>query len=106
MAEFIQVFTTVDSEEQAGEIAQKLLEKRLVACVQVMGPVRSRYWWEGQLEEAQEWLCLIKAKAASYDRIESLIKELHPYEVPEILAVPITAGNPHYLEWLRRESDT
>jgi len=104
MAEFIQVVTSVDSEGKAREIARKLLEERLAACVQVLGPVRSRYRWEGKLEEATEWLCLIKAKAADYERIESTIKEVHPYEVPEILAVPITAGNPDYLAWLRRET--
>ncbi|MFQ6090795.1 MAG: divalent-cation tolerance protein CutA [Candidatus Bipolaricaulia bacterium] len=104
MAEFIQVITTIDLEERAAEIAQRLLEGRLAACVQVLGPVRSRYRWEGKIEEAEEWLCLIKARAADYSKIESLIKELHPYEVPEILAMPITAGNPQYLDWLRRET--
>jgi periplasmic divalent cation tolerance protein len=104
MAEFIQVITAVDSEEKAEEITRKLLEERLASCVQTLGPARSRYWWEGKIEEAEEWLCLIKAKATDYDKIESLIKELHPYEVPEILATPITAGNPDYLDWLRRET--
>jgi len=104
MAEFIQVVTSIDSEGKAGEIARKLLEERLAACVQVLGPVRSRYWWEGKLEEAEEWLCLVKAKAADYERIESAIKAAHPYTVPEILAMPIATGNPDYLDWLRRET--
>jgi len=103
-AEFIQVITSVDSREKAEEIARKLLEGRLAACVQVLGPMRSRYWWEGKLEEAEEWLCLIKAKATDYARIESAIKAAHPYTVPEILAMPIAKGNPDYLEWLRRET--
>ena len=103
-AEFIQVITSVDSREKAEEIARKLLEGRLAACVQVLGPMRSRYWWEGKLEEAEEWLCLIKAKATDYPKIESAIKAAHPYKVPEILAMPIAKGNPDYLEWLRRET--
>jgi len=106
MTEFIQVITSVDSEGKAGEIARRLLEERLAACVQVLGPVRSGYWWKEKIEEAEEWLCLIKAKAADYERIESSIKEVHPYEVPEILALPITAGNPRYLEWLWRETNS
>jgi len=104
MAEFIQVITSVDSKEKAEVIARKLLEGRLAACVQVLGPMQSRYWWQGKLEEAEEWLCLIKAKAADYERIEAAIKEVHPYTVPEILAMPIAKGNPDYLEWLRRET--
>jgi periplasmic divalent cation tolerance protein len=105
MPEFIQVLTAVDSEETARRIAQRLLEEHLAGCVQIWGPVESRYWWEGELEEAREWLCLIKARAADYPKIESAIKALHPYEVPEILAFPIAAGNPAYLDWLRRETD-
>ena len=104
MAEFIQVVTSIDSEGKAEEIARKLLEERLAACVQVLGPVRSRYWWEGKIEEAEEWLCLIKARATGYAAIESLIKKIHPYEVPEILVFPITGGNPQYLDWLRQET--
>ncbi len=104
MAEFIQVITSVDSAEKAVEIAQRLLKQRLAACVQVLGPVRSRYWWQGEFEEAEEWLCLIKARATDYAQIESAIQEVHPYTVPEILALPITAGNPDYLDWLRKET--
>lgn len=104
MAEFIQVLTAVDSREKAGELAQRLLVERLAGCVQVLGPVESRYWWKGKIEEAREWLCLIKAQAADYERIEALIKGLHPYEVPEVLAMPISEGNPDYLAWLRRET--
>lgn len=101
---FIQVVTAVDSQAKAEELAQRLLVERLAGCVQLLGPVASRYWWKGKIEEAREWLCLIKARAADYGRIEALIKELHPYEVPEILAFPIAAGNPAYLDWLGRET--
>lgn len=104
MAESIQVLTAVDTETKAVEIAQRLLEERLAACVQLLGPVSSRYRWEGRIEEAEEWLCLIKAQAACYGEIEALIKELHPYEVPEIVAFSVAAGNPDYVEWLRRET--
>lgn len=98
------MLTTVDAQEKAELIAKTLLKEHLAGCVQVLGPIGSCYWWEGRIEQDQEWLCLIKARAADYERIETLIEEIHPYEVPEILAVPITAGNPGYLEWLRRET--
>ncbi|MCR4404563.1 MAG: divalent-cation tolerance protein CutA [Candidatus Acetothermia bacterium] len=104
MSEFIQVLTAVDSEEKARELAERVLVERLAGCVQLLGPVESHYWWKGRLEEAREWLCLIKARAADYPKIEARIKELHPYEVPEILAMPIAEGNPDYLAWLWRET--
>lgn len=101
---FICVITSVDSREKAEEIAQKLLEERLAGCVQIIGPISSKYWWKGKIEQTLEWLCIIKA--GDYNRVERLIKEIHPYEVPEILAVPIIFGNPDYLRWLGQEIQT
>ncbi len=99
------MFTTVDAEEKAELIAKSLLKEHLAGCVQILGPIGSHYWWEGKVEQDREWLCLIKARRADYESIEVLIKQIHPYEVPEILATSIAAGNPGYLEWLRRETD-
>ncbi|MGQ9573587.1 MAG: divalent-cation tolerance protein CutA [Dehalococcoidia bacterium] len=104
MAEYVQVVTTTDSADLASKIAQTLLESRVAACVQVLGPVRSKYWWKGNIEEATEWICMIKARAADYDRVEALISEAHSYDVPEILAFPVQQGSRPYLEWLDAET--
>ena len=103
MEQAIQVFTTTETKEEAQAIARALVEKRLAACVQVVGPINSTYWWEGEVETAEEYLCLIKASSALYDELEAGVKAIHPYDTPEILAMPVTAGNADYLRWLREE---
>ncbi len=102
--EFIEVFTTLNSEKRAKEIASKLLAMRLTSCVQIVGPVNSIYWWKGKIQRATEWLCLIKARAEDYPLVETNLKKLHSYVTPEILGLPILAGNADYLEWIRRET--
>ena len=97
---FIQVLTTVPSKEEAEKIARKLLEEKLAACVQITGPVSSNYWWKGEIKHAEEWRCVIKSKASLYDRIEEEILKVHPYDVPEIVAVPVVAGLEDYFEWM------
>jgi len=101
MTECVQIVTTAESKEAAEKITKKLLEKRLAACVQIVGPITSTYWWRGKIEEAKEWLCLIKSKANLYEEIEREINELHTYETPEILALPVVTGSRTYLDWLR-----
>ena len=103
MEEAIQVFTTTETKDEAQAIGRALVEQRLAACVQVVGPISSIYWWEGKVEAAEEYLCLIKASNALYDELEAAIKSVHPYDTPEILATPVTAGNADYLRWLREE---
>jgi len=88
MTEFIQVSTTVNSKEGADKIARKLLDERLASCVQVLGPIHSNYWWKGRIDRVREWICLIKSRADDYSRIEASIRGMHPYDVPEILALP------------------
>ena len=100
MAEYLQVATTIDSEEAAERISATLVERRLAACVQVVGPIASRYRWQGEVETAREWLCLAKTEASRYDDLEAEIRELHPYDEPEIVATPIVAGSAGYLKWL------
>jgi periplasmic divalent cation tolerance protein len=100
MAEYIQVITTTNTEEEARKIQRVLVEERTAACVQIIGPISSLYWWEGKIEEAEEWICLAKAKSEDYQRIESLIRENHSYSLPEILAMPVSAGNKDYLAWI------
>ena len=100
MSDYIQVTTTLERQEDAERIARTLVECRLAACVQVLGPIASTYHWQGSLETTREWLCLIKSRAGLYAQIEEAIRKAHPYQVPEIVAVPIVAGSQSYLEWL------
>jgi periplasmic divalent cation tolerance protein len=101
---YIQIITAAERREDAERIAAVLLEKRLAACVQVLGPMTSRYWWKGKIEAAEEWLCQIKSRASLYDDVEREIRAVHPYTVPEILAFPVQRGNPDYLSWLDEET--
>jgi periplasmic divalent cation tolerance protein len=100
MAEYVQVLTTAGSEEEAEKIASLLVERRLAACVQVVGPVVSRYRWQGAVEGAREWQCLMKTTRAAYEAVEAAIREVHSYEEPEIIATPIVAGSAGYLAWI------
>ena len=98
-----QVLTAAGSREEAAAIADGLLRRRLAACVQVLGPVESRYWWKGAIESAEEWLCLAKTTATALDDAMAEVRRLHSYETPEILALPVSAGDPAYLAWLAAE---
>ena len=100
MAEYLQVLTTIDSEEAAAQISAALIERRLAACVQVLGPIASRYRWQGEIETAEEWMCVAKTEASRYPELEAAIRELHSYEEPEILATAIVAGSQGYLDWI------
>jgi periplasmic divalent cation tolerance protein len=100
MSNCVQVLTTAGSAEEAGEIAALLVDRRLAACVQVVGPIVSRYRWQGEIEEAQEWQCLAKTTRAAYGALEAAIREVHSYDEPEIVATAIVAGSPGYLAWI------
>jgi len=100
MKSYIQISTTTETKEQAQTIAQHLVDTKLAACVQITGPITSIYRWKGKVENAQEWLCLIKTQDDLYDKVEAAIKKLHPYETPEIIAVPIVKGSIEYLDWI------
>jgi periplasmic divalent cation tolerance protein len=100
VAEYLQVQTTVGSAEEAERLSATLVERRLAACVQVLGPISSHYRWQGKTEHAQEWLCLAKTEAARYAEVEAAIAELHSYDEPEIIATPIVAGSSGYLAWV------
>lgn len=100
MAEYVQVLTSVGSEEEAAKIGSDLLERRLVACVQTIGPITSRYRWQGKVEEEREWQLLAKTEAGLYEEVEAAIRALHSYEEPEILAIPVLAGSRGYLDWI------
>lgn len=104
MTEFIQVITTTPDRPLALAIAERLVEARLAACVQVGGPVTSTYRWQEKIETAEEWYCVSKCRADQFDEVERAIAAVHPYEVPEIIAVPILAGSAKYLGWLAEET--
>jgi periplasmic divalent cation tolerance protein len=104
MADYIEVHTTIDSKEGAQKIAEALVSKRLAACVQVSGPITSTYWWQGQIEQAEEWICTAKTRRELYSDLEQAIREAHTYDVPEVLAVDVVAGNPDYLTWVSSET--
>ena len=106
MTDFIQVVTTTDSQESAKRIGDAIVKVRLAACAQVVGPILSTYWWEGRVEETQEWLVILKSRRDLYGQIEEAIAAAHPYDVPEVLAVPVEAGGRGYLEWLNQELRT
>ena len=104
MAEFVQITTTADSGPAAERIATELVNRRLAGCVQIVGPIQSVYRWQGAIERAEEWLLLIKTAADQYAAVEAAIRELHSYDVPEIIATPIAAGSDGYLTWLRDQT--
>lgn len=83
---------------------QVLVERRLAACVHVGGPVTSTYWWQGKMEVAQEWTCTAKTQGELYERVEQAIREVHPYDEPEIVALPIVEGSRSYLDWITNET--
>jgi len=99
-SEYLQVLTTAGSEEEAERISEALVDRRLAACVQVLGPIATRYRWQGKVEQAQEWMCLAKTEASRYPDLETAIREIHSYDEPEIVAAPIVAGSEGYLDWI------
>jgi len=103
MDEYVHVLSTTQKKEDAARIAKALVDRRLAGCVQVMGPLESTYRWRGKVERAREWLLLIKSTKKAYPRLEKAIKEMHPYETPEILALPVVKGSKEYLRWLSGE---
>ena len=104
MTDFIQVTTTASTREDDARIASALLERRLAACAQIVGPIESRYWWKGRIEQSTEWLCILKTLRVKFPAVEAAIRASHSYEVPEIVACPIELASEPYLQWLRSET--
>ena len=102
-SDFIVVTTSVDSIEIAKHLQGLLLMQRLAACVQIAGPVESQYWWKTVLETTLEWTLVIKTKAILYEQLEAFLVDHHPYDTPEILAVPVLKGQARYLAWMDSE---
>jgi periplasmic divalent cation tolerance protein len=94
------ILVTTGSEEQAVTIARTLVSERLAACVNIVGPVRSIYRWRDTVEDNREYLLIIKTRATSYMKVETRVRELHAYDVPEVLALSVDRGSPPYIQWL------
>jgi len=95
-----QVTTTLPDRTAADRVAHALVAERLAACAQVSGPIASTYRWKGEVERATECYCHLKTTVERLPALRNRLRELHPYEVPEIIAVPITDGDPSYLRWI------
>lgn len=98
------VFVTVPNEKSAAAIGRALVDERLAACANLIGPIRSIYRWKDNVEDATEHLLIIKTRANLYAALEKRVKELHSYEVPEIIAVKIESGSPQYLAWIHEST--
>lgn len=98
-----QVLTTLETKDEAAALAGIILEGRAAACVQIVGPIESHYWWQGEIQVEQEWLCQIKTTAEALERLMALITDHHPYDIPEITATPIVRGSSDYLAWIAAE---
>ena len=100
MTDKLLVLTTAGSESEAGKIAHALVERRLAACVNIVPHIQSVYRWEGKVEQAEEYLLLIKTVKIREEQVRAAIRELHSYELPECIAIEIESGSAEYLKWL------
>ena len=91
---------TTPTKSEANRIVNNLLENRLIACGNIIGPIKSHYWWKDKIEQSEEFLILAKSKQSLYNRLEKNILKLHSYEIPEILVLPIIQGSRSYLDWI------
>jgi periplasmic divalent cation tolerance protein len=96
----VQVSTTLPDEATARQFGRRLVEERLAACAQIVGPIWSTYWWESQVQEASEWYCHLKTTSAVSAELSRRIRELHPYEVPEIIILALKEGDASYFKWI------
>lgn len=101
--DYVVVLITASSREEAERIATALVQRRKAACVNTLPGVQSLFRWQGRLEKAEECLLLVKTTASLVPEVVTLVKALHSYAVPEIVALPIVAGSPDYLDWIGRE---
>lgn len=97
------ITTTFENRADGEKMAAALLAKRLIACAQISGPVRSTYWWQGEITAADEYLLVMKSDESLYHELEQVIRDLHPYETPEIVATVITHVSEDYRRWMEKE---
>ncbi len=101
--ENVVIFITTGTNEEAHRIANMLLNQRKVACVNILPKISSLFWWQDKLDSAQESLLIVKTRVSLLSEIVSMVREVHSYDVPEVIALPIIGGNPDYLEWIGKE---
>src|SRR3569832_1646739 len=94
------ILSTASTKDEAQEIARALVERKLVACVNIVGPIDSIYRWKGEVENAQEFLMVMKTGSEKFEDVREAVKSLHSYEVPEVIQIPIENGLPAYLTWI------
>jgi periplasmic divalent cation tolerance protein len=104
MSEYIEVHSTTNSREEADKICAAVVDARLAASAQVIGPIRSNYWWQGSVQRAEEYFLLMKTRRERFAELARLIRTNHSYEVPNIIAVPIVDGTEDYLRWISSET--
>jgi periplasmic divalent cation tolerance protein len=104
MSDFILVISTVPNEEEGKAIAEKLVTERLAACVNLSSSVQSLYRWQGSISTDSEFMLFIKTRNDLYSKLEQRIRELHSYDVPEIIGIPVCQGSQSYLEWIKKET--
>jgi len=97
---YIVVITTTSNKKEAVKIVRSLLKERLIACANILGPVSSLFWWQGKIDEENEFLVFMKSHRSLFKRLSERVTEIHSYNVPEIIALPIIEGSPPYLGWL------
>lgn len=105
MSEPVVVYITAPSEEEASKVAHSLVKEKLAACVNIVSNVRSIYSWQNKIEDDKELLLIAKTQQHLVDRLVSAVKELHSYDVPEVIALPVIEGSPDYLKWLQESTD-
>jgi periplasmic divalent cation tolerance protein len=101
MTKALIIYITAGSRKDADKIAETLVREKLAACVSIVPEISSRYWWKGHLEYGKELLLIVKTFPARYKALEKRVRQIHTYTVPEILAIPVTEGNPTYLKWMK-----
>lgn len=109
MAEFVEgivVLITVPPGEAADKVSRRILEEKLAACVNQVPQVRSLYWWEGKIHDDAETLLVVKTTRSLFPRLVQAVKNVHPYEVPEVIALPILEGSESYLKWIAEATRT
>ena len=102
--EVVQIQVVGPTRESLERIVERLVADRLVACGQLVPGLASTYWWNGSIERASEWLALLKTRADRVEDVVRIVAELHDYDVPEVIVVPVTGGLPAYLDWVREEA--
>jgi periplasmic divalent cation tolerance protein len=103
MTEKILVLSNCGSEEEARRVARALVEARVAACVNIVPGIQSVYHWQGAIQEDSEWMLVIKSTRSMFDSLAAELRKIHSYQVPEVLAIPIIAGDQNYLDWMDRE---